>query len=124
MGGKSEFSFYKNEYSDNYDVVDYKDWTIGLVRRNYAMHFYYLYSHYGIDKLKDAIESLQLKTEYLEELVASRSDLFEVRFKGYSLLSFRLVGNSDKSSNSLTKLLGLAIKNTEDGFSTPSSAKG
>jgi glutamate/tyrosine decarboxylase-like PLP-dependent enzyme len=58
MGGKSDFSFYKNEYSDNYDVIDYKDWSIGLVRRNYALHFFYFFSHFGVDKIREAVEQL------------------------------------------------------------------
>lgn len=124
MGGKSDFSFYKNEYSDNYDVIDYKDWRIGLVRRNYALHFYYLFSHFGVDKIKEGIEGLQSGTDYLEELLMGRTDLFEIRYKAYSLISFRVIGRNGKPSNYLRKKLGKLVSNSDEGFCTPSFFKG
>jgi glutamate/tyrosine decarboxylase-like PLP-dependent enzyme len=118
MGGKSDFSFYKNEYSNNFDVIDYKDWSIGLVRRNYALHFFYLFSYFGVAKLREAIDELHRRTEYLEELLLGRADLFEIRYKSYSLISFRIVS---KEANYLTHQLGLAVKNIDEGFCSPSS---
>jgi hypothetical protein len=48
FGGTAKFSFYENKYTGKNDVVDYKDWIIGLARRNNAIKFYFLYSHYGL----------------------------------------------------------------------------
>ena len=42
------FSFYKNEYSGQQDIVDYKDWIVGLGRRNNSLKLYYTFSHYGL----------------------------------------------------------------------------
>lgn len=48
MGSDVSFSFFKNHYSDQYDVIDYKDWMFGLGRRNNSIKFYYLFRHYGL----------------------------------------------------------------------------
>jgi hypothetical protein len=48
FGGTSKFSFYENKYTGKHDVVDYKDWIVGLARRNNGIKFYYLFSHYGL----------------------------------------------------------------------------
>lgn len=51
----NKFPFYKNEFTGQRDVVDYKDWTIGLGRRNYAIKLYYFYTHYGLRTLRNAL---------------------------------------------------------------------
>ena len=52
MEGKINFSFYKNQYTGRENVVDYKDWMLGLGRRNNSLKFFYLFKHYGLDKLR------------------------------------------------------------------------
>lgn len=47
MGSDIQFSFYKNQYSGLANVVDYKDWMLGLGRRNNSLKLYYLFRHYG-----------------------------------------------------------------------------
>ena len=48
MGSDINFSFYKNQYTGHYNVIDYKDWMFGLNRRNNSLKFYYLFKHYGL----------------------------------------------------------------------------
>ena len=36
-----DFHIYKNKFTGQYDVVDYKDWVVGLDRRNNALKLYY-----------------------------------------------------------------------------------
>jgi aromatic-L-amino-acid decarboxylase len=46
-----EFSFY-NKFSEENDIVDYKDWQIGLARRFNSLKVYYLFKFYGLKKLR------------------------------------------------------------------------
>ena len=48
MGSDLSFSFYKNQYTGKQNVIDYKDWMLGLNRRNDSLKFYYLFKHYGL----------------------------------------------------------------------------
>jgi hypothetical protein len=48
MGSDLSFSFYKNQYTGKQNVIDYKDWMLGLNRRNNSLKFYYLFKHYGL----------------------------------------------------------------------------
>jgi hypothetical protein len=50
-----KFSFYKNQFTDNSDIVDYKDWIVGLGRRNNALKLYYTFSHFGLKRLRSAV---------------------------------------------------------------------
>lgn len=52
---KLSFSIFQNHYTENHDVIDYKDWTIGLSRRNNALKLYYTFVHYGLKSLREAI---------------------------------------------------------------------
>lgn len=67
----AKFSFYQNSYTGQQDVVDYKDWIVGLGRRNNALKLYYGLSHYGIKRLVASIEDLQQKNDYFIDLVRS-----------------------------------------------------
>jgi aromatic-L-amino-acid/L-tryptophan decarboxylase len=50
-----QFAFYKNHFTDNYDVVDYKDWIVGLARRNNSIKMYYTFVHYGLNRLRQSV---------------------------------------------------------------------
>ena len=52
----SNFTFYKNKFNENYDVTDYKDWAVGLGRRNNSLKLYYTFKHYGIKFIKENVE--------------------------------------------------------------------
>lgn len=46
------FHFYKNKYTGQNDVVDYKDWIVGLARRNNGLKMFYFYDHFGLKKIR------------------------------------------------------------------------
>ena len=53
FGAKTlSFAIFKNHFTDNYDIIDYKDWIVGLGRRNNAMKLYYTFTHYGLNKIR------------------------------------------------------------------------
>lgn len=43
FSGTKNFTFYENKYTGKQDVVDYKDWSIGLSRKNNSFKFYFLF---------------------------------------------------------------------------------
>ena len=55
----NSFHFYKNQYTGLNDVVDYKDWIVGLYRRNSAIKIYYTFEYYGVKMLREAVEGQQ-----------------------------------------------------------------
>lgn len=69
FSGTQEFSFYNNKYSGKNDVVDYKDWMIGLSRRNNSIKFYFLFEHYGLKMLRSIIEETSRKSAELKKWV-------------------------------------------------------
>jgi hypothetical protein len=48
MGSNLSFHFYKNQYTEQNNVINYKDWMFGLNRRNNSLKLYYLFCHYGL----------------------------------------------------------------------------
>lgn len=69
MEGNINFSFYKNQYTGREDVIDYKDWMLGLNRRNNSLKFYYLFKHYGLDKLRGYVRYTVKKAEHLTKRI-------------------------------------------------------
>lgn len=65
FSGTQKFSFYENKYTGKQDVVDYKDWVVGLGRRNNSIKFYFLYEHYGMENLRKLIYETNNKTDHL-----------------------------------------------------------
>lgn len=55
MSSDIVFHFYKNQYNGLPNVVDYKDWMLGLNRRNNSLKFYYLFRHYGLERLREYV---------------------------------------------------------------------
>ena len=66
FSGTTKFSFYENKYTGKQDVVDYKDWIIGLGRRNNSIKFYFMFEHYGLETLRKLIYETQEKADALE----------------------------------------------------------
>lgn len=72
------FPFYKNAYTGQEDIVDYKDWIVGLARRNNSLKLYYTFTHYGFKAIRAAVESQEEKCQYLLSLIKERLDLFKL----------------------------------------------
>jgi hypothetical protein len=66
FGGTAKFSFYENKFTGRHDVVDYKDWILGLGRRNNSIKFYFLFEHYGLQNLRKLIYETDSKAKLLE----------------------------------------------------------
>ncbi len=56
-GVNAKFAFYNNAFTGQPNIIDYKDWIVGLARRNNALKIYYTFVHYGLKKLRDTIEA-------------------------------------------------------------------
>ena len=85
-----EFSFYKNQYSNNYDVVDYKDWIFGLARRNNSIKIYYTIAHYGLKLIRETVEKHSKKGVHLLKVIESHPTLFHVFTVQYNLVTFKV----------------------------------
>jgi glutamate/tyrosine decarboxylase-like PLP-dependent enzyme len=105
------FHFYKNQYSGQEDVVDYKDWIIGLFRRNSSLKLYYCLSHYGFKRLREAVEGQQAKFELLVELVKGHPDLFRLHTNQYAVTTFQCLDRDGTPSNELTQAVNARISN-------------
>lgn len=69
MGADTTFSILKNQYSGLDNVVDYKDWMFGLNRRNNSIKFYYLFRHYGLEKLRSYINETIEKATHIAKRI-------------------------------------------------------
>jgi len=54
-GANAKFSFFKNAFTGQNDIVDYKDWSVGLGRRTSAVKLYYTLAHYGLKRIRSAV---------------------------------------------------------------------
>ena len=119
--GDTKFPFWKNKFSGKDDVVDYKDWTVGNTRRNNAIKLYYMYDHFGLKKIREAVEGMQEKYEYLISLIEGETLFFQMHTRQYGLVNFRALGKDGEPCNELTKAISAKVANIVEGFSTPGS---
>ena len=45
---------YKNHY-DDYDIVDYKDWTVGFGKKFNSIKFYIVFNYFGIEGMQEYV---------------------------------------------------------------------
>ena len=125
LGGiNAKFSFYNNAFTGQADVVDYKDWIVGLGRRNNALKIYYTFVHYGLKKLRAAVLSQEEKVNYLIQLVDSQQGLLKIFTVQYGLVTFQVLGKDGVPSNELTKKVTGRVNNIKEGFSSPGEYRG
>ena len=94
-----KFHFYENKYSGQNDVVDYKDWIVGLARRNNGLKIFYFFQHYGVEKIKLAVEGQEPKFEYFLELLKSRPDLFQLHTRQFGVFTFFVLDKKGEASH-------------------------
>lgn len=94
-----QFPFYKNVYTGQQDVVDYKDWIVGLARRNNALKLYYFFTHYGLKMLRSAIEDQEEKFTYFRSLVDEHSELFKMHTVEYGVFTFYALNKNGEISD-------------------------
>lgn len=119
-----DFPFFENVYTGQRDVVDYKDWIVGLGRRNNALKLYYFYTHYGLKSLRNALKELEEKNEYFVDLVKEYPDIFKIHTIQYGVCSFHVLKKDGSPSNEISKQVTGKISNIKEGFSSPGTFKG
>lgn len=123
FSGTQKFSFYENKYTGKQDVVDYKDWIIGLGRRNNSIKFYFLFEHYGLENLRKLIYQTQHKADNLQSEILKDKDLFEVFCKQFGIVCFRVKCKNGRVNDQLTKRVTDRVKNVDEGFMSPGHFK-
>ena len=125
FGEDSSFTFYKNEYTGENDVVDYKDWIIGLGRRNNAIRLFFTYKYYGLKQLQEHIRGKIQYSTMIEKWVKKHHDLYEV-FAGpyFGYISFQVKNKEGKVCNQTTKRIADLVRNIPEGFITPAQLCG
>jgi glutamate/tyrosine decarboxylase-like PLP-dependent enzyme len=98
FGANVNFSFFKNHFTDYYDVVDYKDWIVGLARRNNAIKMYFTFLHYGMKKIRESVLSQDEKAKNLIKTIKAHPDLFHLHAVQYSMVLFQVKEKSGKVS--------------------------
>jgi aromatic-L-amino-acid/L-tryptophan decarboxylase len=119
-----QFSFYKNQYTNEDDVVDYKDWIVGLARRNNSIKLYYTFLHYGLHRIRQSVLSQEEKAVKLVEKIRGHPELFKIHTIQYSVVLFQVKDKHGEVSNDLTKSVAVNIKNIREGFCTPTDFRG
>lgn len=104
--------------------MDYKDWIIGLNRRNNSIKFYFLFEHYGMENLRRVIMETEYKTDELEKMVRGDEEIFEVFSRRFGILCFRVKGKDGRLNDGLTKKVIDQVKNSDEGFMSPGLFKG
>jgi aromatic-L-amino-acid decarboxylase len=119
-----QFSFYKNQYTNERDVVDYKDWIVGLGRRNNAIKLYYTFLHYGLKRIRQSVLSQEEKAFRLADKIKAHPELFKIHTFQYSVVLFQVKDKQGDVSNQLTKAVAAKTKNIREGFCTPTDFRG
>lgn len=88
--------YLKNKYTNQNDIIDYKDWQIGLGRKFSSIKVFYVIRSFGLEGLREVLNnSIKLAT-YFNELISkdSRFSLFCKQSLG--LVCIRLVKINDQ----------------------------
>lgn len=90
MGQKLEFSFYKNKYSEEKNTIDYKDWQVGLNKRNNALRLFFIYKMYGLKLLKESIRYRDRLAQTVQERIKQSKFLQPFSQRAFSLNVFQV----------------------------------
>ena len=83
--------FLKNQYSNDLDVVDYKDWQIGLGRRFSSLKMWFMIRSHGIEGLQNHIRSGVKLGELFESYIKEDKRFEMVTKREVSLICFRAI---------------------------------
>ncbi len=82
-------NYLRNPHSESGLVTDYRDWQIPLGRRFRSLKVWFVLRSYGVNGLRAFIRKHIKLGEYFQDLLHSRSDLFEVVTKpAFGLITF------------------------------------
>ena len=89
--------YLKNQFSGESDIIDYKDWQVGLSRRFNSLRFWYMIRSLGVEGMrKNITEKIEL-AKVFENLLKQNPRFEMVCKRELSLICFRLV--KDKEGN-------------------------
>jgi aromatic-L-amino-acid decarboxylase len=71
-------AYLKNDFSDKGLVTDYRDWQIPLGRRFRSLKLWFVLRTWGVNGLREHIRHHIRLGNFFEDLIRSRSDLFEI----------------------------------------------
>jgi len=119
-------AYLRNDLSDAGLVTDYRDWQIPLGRRFRSLKLWFLMRTYGIEGLRAHVRGGIARGDLFANLVAGRTDLFEViAGPSFALVVLSVAGGADEEeSDLLTKRVYDAISAEGEFFLTSSVLKG
>jgi glutamate/tyrosine decarboxylase-like PLP-dependent enzyme len=98
---QSNPEYLKNKFTDEFDVIDYKDWQIGLSRKFNSLKFWFLIRSQGIEGLQSQIRTKVELAKKLEALVLGEPRLQLVCKTIFGLVCFRVVKGKDEKEYTL-----------------------
>lgn len=100
-------SYLRNETTDRADVIDYRDWHVGLGRRFRALKLWFVLRMFGAEQMRTILREHLRLAEDVAARVEGHPRLAAVGPRHFSLVCFRHVGGADR-----TRQLATAINDT------------
>ena len=99
-----------NKYSEDLQVVDYKDWQIGMFRPFESIKVWISAMNHGSEILKNLINSSILQGKHLVKLI-NQTPNFEIHTESLGVITFRYTGHSNlKEKTSLNELNNMILE--------------
>lgn len=115
----------KNHYSDDGNVIDYRDWQIPLGRRFRSLKLWFVMRSRGVKGLQAHIRSGVELAESLQAKLESRPDLFTIFTKArFGLVTFRLKAADEATINDITQKLYLKVNADGEFYWTSTKVNG
>lgn len=103
-GKRLKCTYLDNEYSDMLECIDYKEWSIGLGRRNESLKLFFVIKSYGKIGLQNVLQNSIDSAIYFKELVSQHKSIELFTDNPYSLVCLRLVELNGKKLSDLNEL--------------------
>lgn len=104
---------YRNTYSDDGLVTDYRNWQVPLGRRFRSLKIWFVLRNYGVKGLQAYIRRGVELGEKFASWLRNRQDIFEILTgPEYALTVFRVKGPSEEQSNEWTRKMYEEVNQT------------
>ena len=94
LGGSTP-EFLQNKYTNEYDIIDYKDWQVGLGRRFNSLRFWYMIRSVGVEGMRENVTSKIELAKVFEDHLKQNSRFELICKRELALVCFRLVKDKD-----------------------------
>ncbi len=94
LGGPTP-EFLKNKFTNEYDIIDYKDWQIGLGRRFNSLRFWYMIRSLGVEGMRENVTQKIELAKVFENHVKKNSRFEMICKRELALVCWRLVKDKD-----------------------------